>query len=225
MPTPAKRIVIVGAKTFARRMLVYLTEDAGLEVAGFAVHRSFVQESEVLGLPVVAVEDLREAFDPGSHAVCVAMGFIQVNAARARMCEEIEGMGYELISYTSSAATCWPRSQLGARNVLVLDGTVVAPFARVGDDVVLNGCNVNHDSVIGDHCFIATGATIGGEAEVGPYSFVGLGAIVRNGVTIAPLCVIGAGALIKQDTEEGEVYSARASEPLRLRSWELRDPF
>jgi len=35
--------------------------------------------------------------------------------------------------------------------------------------------------------------------------------------------VIGAGALIKEDTVEGGVYSARATEPMPIKSWDLRD--
>lgn len=206
-------------------MLVYLTADAGRDVAAFAVHREYLDETELLDFPVVAVEDLRDRYPPAEHDVCVALGFLRINAARAQVCEEIEALGYELASYTSSIATCWPRASVGTRNTLLLDQTVVGPFARIGDDAILNGCNINHDAVVEDHCFVATGATIGGEALLGSHSFVGLNATVRNGVTVAPRCVIGAGALIKRDTREGEVYSARASEPLQIRSWELNDPF
>lgn len=219
------RVVIVGAKQLARRMYVYLSEDAGRDVVAFAVDREYLDEPELLGIPVVALEDLEATHAPGDHELCVAVGFLQVNAARARLCSELRERGYGLTSYRSSLATVWPHATVGTENTLLLDATVVGPFATVGDDVVLNGCNVNHDAVVEDHCFIATGATIGGDARVGAYSFVGLNATVRNGVTIAPRCVIGAGALIKRDTQEGDVYSAGAAEPLRVRSWELRDPF
>lgn len=217
------KVVIVGARRFARRMYVYLTRDAGRDVAAFAVPRAYLDEPELLGLPVVALEDLEERFAPGEHEACVAVGYVRTNRVRAELCEELEARGYALASYRSSRATVW--GDVAQRHTLVLDDAVVGPFAAIGEDVIVNGANVNHDAVVEDHCFIGTGATVGGEARVGAYSFVGLNATIRNEVTIAPRCVIGAGAVIKSDTREGEVYSAASAEPIRLRSWELRDPY
>ena len=219
-----KPVVVVGAARFAKRMCVYLTDDAGREVVAFAAEREHLSEETLLDRPVVPLDELGERFPPSDHDACVAVGHLGVNTLRARLCEEVEGAGYALLSYTSSIAKCWPTSEIGSRHVLILDRTVVAPFASVGDNVILNGCDINHDVTVGDHCFVATGATLGGGASLGDYSFVGLGAVVLSGVTVAPRCVIGAGAVIKRDTQEGEVYSARASEALRKRSWEL-DPF
>jgi sugar O-acyltransferase (sialic acid O-acetyltransferase NeuD family) len=217
------RVVIVGARRFARRMYVYLSQDGGRDVAAFAVPREYLDEAEILGLEVVALEELEDRFDPAGHEACVAVGYVRTNRVRAELCAELEGRGYGLTAYRSSRATVW--GEVAARHTLVLDDAVVGPFAKVGEDVILNGANVNHDAVVEDHCFIGTGATVGGEATVGAYSFVGLNATIRNEVTIAPRCVIGAGAVIKRDTQEGEVYSAGAAEPIRLRSWELRDPY
>lgn len=217
------KVVIVGARRFARRMYVYLTEDAGRDVTAFAVPRAYLDEPELLGLPVVALEGLEERFAPGDHEACVAVGYVRTNRVRAELCEELEGRGYALASYRSSRATVW--GEVARRHTLVLDNAVVGPFATIGADVIVNGANVNHDAVVEDHCFIGTGAAVGGGARVGAYSFVGLNAAIRNEVTIAPRCVIGAGAVIKRDTQEGEVYSAASAEPIRLRSWELRDPY
>lgn len=218
-------VVIIGQRTFARRMWAYLTRDAGREVAAFAVHRAYMEGDDLLGVPVVAIEDLPERCPPGEHDACVAAGFLRLNRARAELCDEIEQAGYPLLTYVASTATCWDPATIGRRNVLVLDRTVVGPFATVGENVVLNGCNVNHDATVEDHCFIATGATVGGESVIGAYSFVGLNATVRNGVRVAPRTVIGAGALVKRDTAEGDVLSASASVPLSIKSWDLRDPF
>jgi sugar O-acyltransferase (sialic acid O-acetyltransferase NeuD family) len=220
-----KSVVIVGAAQFAKRMCVYLTHDAGRRVAAFAVEREYLQERSLLERPVVALDEVVDRYPPGEHDACVAVGHWGVNTLRERLCAEVEALGYDLVSYVSSTATCWPDSQIGSRHVLVLDRAVVAPFASVGDNVILNGCNINHDVTVGDNCFVATGATLGGGAALGDYGFVGLGAVVFSGVKVAPRCVIGAGAVIKRDTEEGEVYSAQASAPIRRRSWELRDPF
>ena len=219
------KVVIVGARLLAARLHVYLTADAGRDVVAFAVHREYLREPHLAGLPVVPLEELEGTHPPDEHEVCVALGYVEVNAARARACDDLIARGYGLVSYRSSLATIWDGAVVGARNTLVMDRTVVGPYATVGDDVLLNGCNVNHHAAVEDHCFIGTGATIGGEARVGERSFVGLNATIRNGVTVAPRTVVGAGVVVKHDTEEGDVLSAPGAEKLGIRSWELRDPF
>jgi len=218
-----KGVVIFGTGALAQRLFVYLTADAGRQVAAFTVDSSYLTERQLLGVPVVPFEELERTHPPDSHAMCVTVGYRELNQARARVCERCTERGYELISYTSSRAWCWPESRVGVRNTYLLDGANVQPFATVGDDVYLMGCYVSHHSTVGDHGFVATGAVIAGNVTIGPNCFIGVNATIRDGITIAPRCVIGAGALIKEDTVEGGVYSARATEPMPIKSWDLRD--
>lgn len=218
-----KRVVIFGIGMLARRFWAYLDNDGDYEVLAFTIDREYLSERTAFGVPVVPFEELESAFPPGTCEILVSVGYRDVNQARARTCERCIARGYTLVSYTSPIAHRSEHSQVGTSNTLLLDRVTVQPFATVGDDVFLMGCSVNHDATVEDHCYIATGAVVAGGATIGAYSFVGLNATIRNEIAIAPRCVIGAGAVIKRDTEEGEVYSARAAEPLGIKSWDLRD--
>jgi sugar O-acyltransferase (sialic acid O-acetyltransferase NeuD family) len=217
-----KRVVIFGIGAHARRLFVYLTTDSKHDVVAFTVDRKHLDEPHLLGLPVVPFEELDQTHPPESHALCVTVGYRDVNQARARTCGRCLDRGYQLISYTSSLAHCWS-NRIGSRNTLIFNRTTVDPFAAVGDDVVLINCHVSHDAVVADHCFIVSGVVIGGGARIDEYCFIGLNATIRDGVTVAARCVIGAGAVIMRDTEEGDVYSVRATEALPIKSWELHD--
>jgi sugar O-acyltransferase (sialic acid O-acetyltransferase NeuD family) len=206
----------------ARRVWAYLTHDSDHEVVAFTVDGEHVRDRALLGLPVVPFEELERSFPPGTCEICVTVGYRDVNQARARTCEGCLERGYTLASYTSSIAHRFEPSTVGTSNTLLMDRVTVQPFATVGDDVFLMGCSINHDVIVGDHCWIASGVVVAGGATVGPYCFIGINATIRNEITIAPRCVIGAGAVIKEDTEEGGVYSARATEPLGIKSWDLR---
>jgi sugar O-acyltransferase (sialic acid O-acetyltransferase NeuD family) len=214
-------VVIFGLGDFARIARIYLAEDSEHEVVAFTANERYVQGDRFEGLPVVPFESLPETHAPDRYLMFVAIGFSGVNQARREVYEQCRELGYELISYVNSRATCWGELELGA-NCFVFEENVIQPNVRIGNNVILwSGNHIGHDSTIEDHVFIASHAVISGNVTIGESSFVGVNATFRDGITVAPRCVIGAGALIMKDTIEGAVYSVRGTEPLEKKSWEL----
>jgi sugar O-acyltransferase (sialic acid O-acetyltransferase NeuD family) len=215
-------VVIFGVGDFARIAAVYLRDDSEHDVVAFAVDQEFLTEPELLGLPVVPAETLTESHPPDRYAAFAAIGFSNVNRARAAVYDRLKAQGYRLVTYVHSSVARWPESTFGD-NCFVFEENVIQPFVRVGSDVVLwSGNHIGHDSRIGDHCFIASHAVVSGNCTIGERCFVGVNATLRDGVTIADDCVIGAGALILRDTEAGSVYGAQATPVHARKSWELR---
>lgn len=218
-----KDVVIFGLGDFARVAQVYLDADSPYSVAGFTANGEHVESDEFRGLPLVAFEELEQRFPPEKYAMFVAIGFSRVNKGRAGVYEECKQRGYELVSYVNSKAIQWGEVEIGD-NCFVFEANVIQPFVRIGNDVVLwSGNHIGHDVTIGDHCFIASHAVLSGNVEIGPYCFVGVNATFRDGVKVAPECIIGAGAVIMHDTEPGEVFSLRHTEPRSMKSWDLKN--
>jgi sugar O-acyltransferase (sialic acid O-acetyltransferase NeuD family) len=214
-------VVIFGVGDFARTARVYLEADSPHDVAAFTVHERYVEAHELEGLPVIAFEALEESHPPDRYAMFVAIGFSRVNRARTEVYELCKQRGYELISYVNSKAIHWGELELGD-NCFVFEANVIQPNVRIGNNVILwSGNHIGHDVMIEDNCFIASHVVISGNVRIGRSSFVGVNATFRDGITVAPECVIGAGALIMKDTEEGEVYAVRGTEPLDKKSWDL----
>ena len=221
---PAKPVVMIGVGLHAKRLHAYLTTDGGRTIEAFAVHRRFLQGdgAEFLDRPVVAFEELNDTHPPESHELCLAVGYRDVNQARARLWQEALDRGYDHVHYISSHARCWEPFTVGARGTLLVEDANVQPYATIGDDCWIGGgARIGHDARIGDHCWIGA-AIISGDVRVGDFCFIGPGATIRDGVTIAPRTVVGMGAVVKRDTAEGDVYSARATAAHGLKSWELR---
>jgi sugar O-acyltransferase (sialic acid O-acetyltransferase NeuD family) len=215
-------VVLFGTGDFAQVACEYLRQDSPHDVVAFTVHERYVEETELLGLPVVPFERLEELHPPSSYAMFVAVGFSGVNKTRRAMYDECRSKGYELISYVSSKALHLGEVALGD-NSFVFEANVIQPFVRIGSNVIIwSGNHIGHHSRIDDHCFIASHAVISGNVTIGEESFVGVNATFRDGVTVAPRCLIGAGALIMKDTEEGGVYSVRGTEPRPMKSWDLK---
>jgi len=215
-------VVLFGTGDFAQIACEYLRQDSPHDVVAFTVHERYVEETELLGLPVVPFERLEELHPPSSCAMFVAVGFSGVNKTRRAMYDECRSMGYQLISYVSSKALHLGEVALGD-NSFVFEANVIQPFVRIGSNVIIwSGNHIGHHSRIEDHCFIASHAVISGNVTIGEETFVGVNATFRDGVTVAPRCLIGAGALIMKDTEEGGVYSVRGTEPRPTKSWDLK---
>jgi sugar O-acyltransferase (sialic acid O-acetyltransferase NeuD family) len=215
-------VVIFGVGDFARLASIYLRDDSEHDVVAFAVDEQYIEAPDILGVPVVAAERLPETHPPERFKTFVAIGFSKVNRARAAVYDRLTVEGYECISYVHSSVQRWPETEIGA-NCFVFEANVVQPFVRLGNDVILwSGNHIGHDSVIGDHCFIASHVVVSGNCTIGERCFIGVNATLRDGIAIADDCVIGAGAIILSDTEPGGVYGAKATEAHSRKSWELR---
>ena len=214
-------VVLFGVGDFARVARVYLEADSPHRVVAFTVHERFLPGDEMAGLPVIPFERMGDSHPPDRVAMFVAIGFSGVNRVRRAIYEECKERGYELITYVNSKATFWDELRLGD-NCFVFEDNVIQPNVQIGSNVVLwSGNHIGHDSRIEDHCFIASHVVVSGNVTIGESSFVGVNATFRDGVVVAPRCVIGAGALIMRNTQEGEVYSVRGTEPAGKKSWEL----
>ena len=148
----------------------------------------------------------------------VAIGYANLNKARAKVYKQSKEMGYTLVSYVSSKAMHWGEYQIGD-NCFIYEGTVLQPFVTIGKDVIIgSGNQIGHDSIIGDHCFIAGHALIPGYVNIGSYTFIGSNATLREGINVAPETIIGAGAVVLRDTKQGEVYAAERTKPSHINS-------
>jgi sugar O-acyltransferase (sialic acid O-acetyltransferase NeuD family) len=217
-------LVIFGGGTLGRLAHAYFTRDSQYEVVACTAHREHIATARLAGLPTVPFEELGGDYQPTKCSMFVAVGYTQVNRARASIFEECIALGYHMATLISPRAFCWSDLKVGM-NCLVFDGVVIEPNVEIGDDVIVwSGSQICHDSTIGDHCFLGPSSVVLGDVIVGPRSFIGGNATVRNGVTVAEDCVVGAGAVIKKDTDAGAIYAAAATKPQHARrSQDLRE--
>ena len=215
------RLVVFGTGKFAEVVHFYFTHDSPHEVAAFTVDGSHLTEPQLLGLPVLAFEEVEERYPPDDFDFFVAAGYARVNRLRAERYEQAKAKGYRLPTYVSSKATTWPGLVIGD-NCFIFEDNTIQPFVRIGNDVVMwSGNHLGHHSSIGDHCFLTSHVVVSGNVNVGPYSFLGVNATIRDSVDIGEGCVIGAGALIMKSTTDREVYAPSSTKPHEKSSDEI----
>ena len=217
-----KRVVIFGLGDLARLAALYFEKDSPYDVVAFTAHQEYITNANWLGRPVVPFEQLNALYPPSECCLFVGIGFRGVNRARADIYESCKSKGYDLISYLSSRAINLSQTKIG-ENCFILEGAIIQPFVTIGNDVIIwAGSHIGHDSVIGDHTFIAPCAAVSGNVRIERYCFIGINATLRDGISIGEGCVIGAGVTILRNTQAGMVYAAPSVEPTQIPACGLR---
>ncbi|MEY2431396.1 MAG: hypothetical protein QOC92_1121 [Acidimicrobiaceae bacterium] len=206
-------IVIVGTSENADIAYEYFTHDSPHRVVAFSVERDYLEAGTMNGLPVVALEELEDRYDPAEHRAHVALSSQKLNRVRRRLFDVVKEKGFQCVSYVSSRAFVWPNVTIG-ENVFVFENNVLQHHVEVGDNVILwSGNHIGHRTVIEEDCFVSSHVVISGFCRIGRGSFLGVNSCFNDGLVIGPDCAIGAGAVVVKDTEARGVYVGNPARP------------
>lgn len=214
-------LVIFGAGDIAKLAHYYFTRDSEYKVAAFTVDQEYRQTDTFLDLPLLDFETLTENYPPDQYKMFIALSYAKMNKLRAEKYFQAKTTGYELVSYVSSRCSFLTEHPIGD-NCFILEDNTIQPFVKIGNNVTLwSGNHIGHDSVIEDHCFIASHIVVSGNVHIHEHCFIGVNATLRNSISIAPFSLIGAGAVILKDTVEHGVYLSRGAKQIDASSEEI----
>lgn len=212
------QLVIFGAGEIAELAHFYFTRDSEHDVVAFTVDKEYRQSDSFLGLPLLDFEEAPQQFAPDTYKMFIALSYTKMNKVRAQKYYQAKEKGYQLVSYISSHCTFLSDHPVGD-NCFILEDNTIQPFVKIGNNVTLwSGNHIGHESVIEDHCFIASHIVVSGHVHIQQYCFIGVNATLRNSITIAPETLIGAGAIIMKNTIEKGVYMPQRAELFKKRS-------
>lgn len=200
-------LIIFGTGPIAKLAHYYFIHDSDFHVRAFTVDKQYINRPTFLSLPVIDFETVNQYYPPEKNKMFIALSYTNQNQSRSDKYFLAKKKGYHLASYISSKATYFPNVLFGD-NCFILENNTLQPFVKIGNNVTLwSGNHIGHDTVIEDHCFVASQAVISGFVRIMPYCFIGVNATIRNSVVVAPRTIIGAGAVIMKNTEENSVYT------------------
>jgi len=205
-----KKLVIYGTGLIAEVAAFYFEKDAGREVVAFTNAAEFIKEGSFGGKPVVPFEALEKSHPAAAHEAFIAIGYTKTNQVRQARFNEARQKGYTLATYISSRAMYYG-TPVGA-NGFILEGNVIQPFVKIGDNVTLwSGNHIGHHSKIGDHAFISSHVVVSGGCEIGENCFLGVNSTLRDNVKLGRFVVVASGAIVMKDCEERTVVQAPES--------------
>ena len=208
-----KKVVIFGTGELAQRIFFYL-KDSVDQVVAFCANKTKIDKEELLGLPVIAFENIKETFPPTEFSMFIALAYSEMNKKRTKFFNEAKNKGYELYSFVHPSTKIWDEFEMG-ENCFILANNVIQPFVKIGNNVLIGSNNlISHNTTIGDNCFITSNVTMGGHITMGKNCFVGLSATINQRIKIGDECIIGAGTIITKDINDKEVYAENSSKKL-----------
>ncbi len=216
-----KKLIIIGDNEFAEIASVYFAKDYTYETAAFAVERKYMQRHEILGIPVIAYEDLLSLYNPQEYTFFAAPVYTQLNRLRQRFYEQCKGWGYEPVSYVSPHAFVWENVQIG-ENVFIFEDNTVQYNAIIGNNVILwSGNHVGHSAVIEDNCFVSSHVVISGYTRIGSNSFLGVNSTLGNNIAFPRDSILAAGAVIaKTAAKAGGIYAGSPAKLMEKTAYE-----
>lgn len=218
----SKRLVIVGNGQMAELFLSNFNHLTDYVVSGFAVDRSFIKGQQLLGLPLVPLEEIESRFPPEAFHAFVAIGPVRNNSVREAKFLELRQKGYRFANYISPRAEVSPDASIG-ENVAIGHFCAVAPWSRIGDNVLIGSSSIiAHHCQVHSHAFLPAHVVMAGSVVVGERAFVGTGVTVRDNVNIGEGCVIGAGVTVLGDVEPNSVLVAPSARQLPMRADQAR---
>lgn len=192
-----KPVIVYGTNDVSQLATFYLKHDSSRTVAAHCVDREFLKETDCLGLPVTAFEDI----DPNDFDLFIPL---YDNKLREEKANAAKARGFTLISYVSSKATVW--SPVG-ENCFIMEDNTIQPFVAVGNNVIMwSGNHIGHHSVVKDNVFFSSHVVLSGHCVVNPYCWLGVNSTIRDHIHLAEGTFVAMSAMITKNTEPNKKY-------------------
>jgi sugar O-acyltransferase (sialic acid O-acetyltransferase NeuD family) len=216
-----KKILIIGDNEFAEIASVYFSKDYGYETVAFAVERRYLKRNELIGIPVVAYEDITKLYNPSEYGFFAAPVYTQLNRLRQRFYEQCKEWGYEPVKYVSPHAFVWENAHIG-ENTFIFEGNVIQYNVKIGNNVILwSGNHVGHSAVIEDNCFVSSHVVISGYTKIGKNSFLGVNSTLGNNIEFPADSILAAGAVTsKSFSDIGSIYAGNPARKMSKTAYE-----
>lgn len=130
--------------------------------------------------------------------------------------QRLEVPRHQLVSLIDPSAFVSRTAQIGV-GCVIFPHCYVGLNARLHDFVMcLSGCIINHDNVIEERVFLASGVTLAGYVHVESDCYLGQGCNVRQYLRIGRGSLIGMGAVVVKVVPPNSVMTGNPA-------WKLRD--
>ena len=215
-------VIIFGIRENSEVLAYYIKKDSGRRLIGFAVDGKYLKEDQFSGCPVIAYEDLKSNQKKiESFEIMAPLSPEGMNRKRETIFNRIKQDGFKLGSYISSRANVYVE-EVG-ENTFILEGNVIQPFVKVGNNVLLwSGNHIGHHTTLADHVTVTSHVVVSGRCSICSYSYLGVNSTIRDGLTLAEGTFLAMGANLNVNTEPWSVYRGEVATRTKIPSTRMK---
>jgi sugar O-acyltransferase (sialic acid O-acetyltransferase NeuD family) len=197
-------IVIVGCGQHARVVLYNAIEQSKYNVVGFIGDTEYDVGKIIDGIPVIGLDgevfNLIDKYQLKGYILGV--GNMKI---RRKLIEFYSSTNLEAVTIIHPQAVIAPQAVIG-KGTLIECGCLITPNPKIGEHCVINTMTgVNHDNILGDNVYLASGVTLSGTVNIGNDTLIDDGVIITLGRSVGKNCIIGAGSIVTKDIENGKI--------------------
>lgn len=201
------KYVIIGNSEHALTMYNYMKATSFGEVISFAVEESYISDNFFCGLPVVAIETLKEKYEICDVRLIMGVGYLQMGNVKEKLFRKCKSLGFKFQNFIHPTAIISSDVKIGEANN-ILDGVILESGVKLEDgNLIFGGAMVAHDTKIGNFNTLSVKAVVAGCSEVKNHCFIGANATVKDHITISDYALVGAAAYAKSDIGEFQILT------------------
>lgn len=197
-------------------VLLELAEHCGYRVAGLYHYNDTRTGEKDHGFEILgSFDDLFSKESLNGMSFLLTMGD---NDIRTNLSERIITKGGNVPTLVHPMTVISRFANISSVGVYILPFTFVQADSCIGKNtILLSHVNISHNTIIGNSCFIAGGATIGAYTTMDDYVFVGQGALSISGKVshIGKHSYIGARALITQNVNSNDIIAGMPGKSIK----------
>lgn len=198
------KLYVLGGGGHAKVVIDSLTA-SGATIAGLIDPRLNVGQ-QLLGVPVIGGDEWMTQLEPKVTRLANGVGATVKNRVNRKLFDLWSAQGFAFVSVVHPSAIIGAEVELSP-GCQIMAGAILQPHAKIGVGTVINtAVSIDHDCVVGAHCFIAPMATLCGGAQVGEGAFIGAGATLLPGVKVGDNALIAAGVVVDTDVADGNYF-------------------
>lgn len=203
------KLAIYGAGGMGREVMM-LAREAGIwEDSVFVVDPQYRSTEEIQECAVLSLNELGEKYNKSDVDILICVG---EPTLRKRLYEQVTSQGFHLGRFVDPSVKIHHSNKI-ERGAIVLPGCTLASDVSISCNTAVSfGVLLGHDTVVGEHCYLAPGTITGGFVKWGECSLGGLGCTVREHISIGKYSVVGQGAVVIKDVPD---YTTVVGNPAR----------